>query len=123
MNNYSDYKPRIEEIHHIHKKDSPSGTAISLANIILHNQPQYQNWVEKTEEERENPSTLYITSHRENEVPGTHTVEYSSLVDNISLTHTAKSRFGFANGALIAAKWLFKQQEQGIYTMRDVLQL
>jgi len=97
------YKSTIHEIHHTQKLDSPSGTAMSLGeqmnSILTTNTP--------------------ITSDRIEDVPGTHIVTYSSSVDEIEITHTAKNRDGFAMGAIIAAEWIIGKK--GIFSMKDVL--
>lgn len=116
MNAYPDYNISMEEIHHVHKLDSPSGTAISLANQIIENNDLKKKWVNNL---TENKNELGIVSKRIDEVPGTHTVTYSSDVDEISMTHIAHSRKGFALGAVIAAEWV--KGKKGIYGMNDLL--
>ena len=118
MNNYPEYKISIEEIHHIHKSDSPSGTGISLANQVIQNIPKKTNWV-KAETKKENE--LEIISKRENEVPGTHTVKYLSAIDDIEIMHKAHNRKGFALGAVLAAE--FVKGKKGVYGMNDLLKL
>mgnify|MGYP006208050585 CR=1 FL=1 len=103
----------MEEIHHIHKLDAPSGTAISLAQGVIEN-TNYNTWT--LEEAKENE--IHIESVRTGEVPGTHTVTYDSGIDSIEIKHTAHNREGFALGAVIAAEWL--AGKQGIYSMKDV---
>ncbi len=118
MNNYTDYKISLQEIHHVHKLDSPSGTGISLANQIMKNIPKKTKWVnEKTEKENE----LEIISKRIEEVPGTHTVKYYSAIDDIEITHKAHSRKGFALGAVLAAEFI--KGKKGIFGMNDLLKL
>jgi 4-hydroxy-tetrahydrodipicolinate reductase len=96
--------------------DSPSGTAISLANDIIDRTDNKNVWVnEKSDKEYE----LEIFSHREENVPGTHVVKYESDIDTIEITHTAKSRVGFAKGAVLAAEWLVNKK--GVYTMSDLI--
>jgi 4-hydroxy-tetrahydrodipicolinate reductase len=116
MNNYPDYNVVMEEIHHIHKLDSPSGTAISLANQVIDNYELKEKWVNH---ETEHKNELAIISKRINEVPGTHTVTYGSGVDEISITHTAHNRKGFAKGAVVAAEWV--QGKKGVFGMNDIL--
>lgn len=112
----SEYTCQMEEIHHIHKKDAPSGTAISLAEDIL-NESSYTAWkLDATEGE-----TLGIYAVREDEVPGTHSVRYTSEADEIEIKHTAYTRKGFALGAVIAAEWI--EGKKGVFTMKDVLGL
>lgn len=115
MNNYPNYDIEIEEIHHVHKLDKPSGTAISIAQQIVAQVKRKNRW--STTEK--NPETLYITDRREGEVPGTHTVRYQSEIDDIEITHKAHNRKGFALGAVIAAEFL--KGKSGVYTMDDLL--
>lgn len=114
MKNLKDYHVSMEEIHHTQKLDSPSGTAISLANGIIEN-TDYVNWT------LENPieSEIYIDAKRIENIPGTHAVFYDSKVDQIEIKHTAHSREGFALGSIIAAEWLVGKK--GVFTMKDVL--
>jgi 4-hydroxy-tetrahydrodipicolinate reductase len=116
MSQFDSYKVTMEEIHHIHKLDAPSGTAISLAKGVIENS-NYANW---TLDEAKN-NEIYIDAKRIGEVPGTHTVTYNSSVDSIEIKHTAHNREGFALGAVIAAEWL--AGKSGIYSMKDVLNL
>jgi 4-hydroxy-tetrahydrodipicolinate reductase len=111
------YNVTLEETHHIQKKDSPSGTAITLANGILHHITRKRQWVNR---EEERPEELSILSHRVPEVPGTHVVRYASPVDRLELIHTAHSREGFARGALQVAEWL--PGRKGVLGMNDFLQ-
>jgi 4-hydroxy-tetrahydrodipicolinate reductase len=117
MSKFNQYHVEIEEIHHLQKLDAPSGTAISLANGIISNS-DYESW---TLSEVAADSEIYIDAQRIENVPGTHSVIYDSLVDAIEITHTAHSREGFAFGAVIAAEWIFGKK--GVYTMKDVLHL
>lgn len=117
MKNFPEYTPALEEIHHIHKKDAPSGTAISLAEGILNHSAIYNGW--KLGETTGNE--LGIEAIRKDEVPGTHSIFYRSDVDEIEIKHTAHHRSGFALGAVIAAEWL--HGKNGIFTMKDVLGL
>ena len=116
MSSFDDYKGTIEEIHHVHKLDAPSGTAISLAEGII-DKTSYLGWELNSKTENKIP----ITSKREGEIPGTHTVQYHSDVDDIEIKHTAHSREGFALGAVIAAEWL--QGKSGVFGMKDVLNI
>ncbi|QSW87592.1 4-hydroxy-tetrahydrodipicolinate reductase [Flavobacterium endoglycinae] len=116
MSQFDSYKVSMEEIHHIHKLDAPSGTAISLAQGVIEN----SNYAEWTLEEAKN-NQIHIEAKRIGEVPGTHTVTYDSPIDSIEIKHTAHNREGFALGAVIAAEWL--AGKQGIFTMKDVLNL
>ncbi len=110
------YKISMEEIHHTQKLDAPSGTAISLANSII-NHTHYNNWTLNHPDADELP----IEALRIENVPGTHSVFYTSEVDTIEIKHTAHSRDGFALGAIIAAEWIWGKK--GVFTMRDVLNL
>ena len=115
MKNFPEYNVQLEEIHHTHKKDAPSGTAISLAEGIIKNDQRFEGW--KLEETKE--KELGIFAIREDEVPGTHSVFYKSSVDEIEIKHTAYSRNGFALGAVFAADWI--QGKTGNFSMKDVL--
>jgi len=117
MKNLSQYKLSLEEIHHTQKLDAPSGTAISLAEGVIQ-QSNYKKWaLGPTADTNEIP----IESKRIDNIPGTHSINYNSDVDSISMTHTAHSRDGFALGAVIAAEWLVGKT--GVYTMNDVLNI
>ncbi len=111
---WKEYNVSVEEIHHLEKKDAPSGTAITIAEGILKHSDK-KDWKLNTSEE----NSLNITAKREEEVKGTHIVSYDSSIDTISLKHEAHSREGFALGAILASEWL--QKKKGIYTMKDVL--
>ncbi|WP_262152152.1 4-hydroxy-tetrahydrodipicolinate reductase [Chryseobacterium foetidum] len=117
MKNVDEYNCQLEEIHHIHKKDAPSGTAISIAEGIFKHNPKFDAW--KLEETKDNQ--LGIFAIREDEVPGTHSVYYRSEVDEIEIKHTAFNRNGFALGAVVAAEFI--KDKKGIFTMNDVLGL
>jgi 4-hydroxy-tetrahydrodipicolinate reductase len=110
------YHPSLEEIHHIHKLDAPSGTALTLADAVL-NESDLKGW----EIDGNIKDKLNISSIREGEVPGTHTVKYTSSIDEISLKHQSFGRKGFALGAVVAAEWL--ADKKGIYSMNDVLNI
>lgn len=116
MSNINEYSCQLEEIHHIHKLDAPSGTAISIAEGIIENS-KYEAW--KLDETKDNE--LGIFAIRENEVPGTHSVFYRSEVDEIEIKHTAFNRNGFALGAVIASEWIV--EKKGVFSMKDVLGL
>ncbi|WP_304344831.1 4-hydroxy-tetrahydrodipicolinate reductase [Chryseobacterium koreense] len=115
MKNFSEYNVQLEEIHHTHKKDAPSGTAISLAEGIIKNDKRFNGW--KLDETKGNE--LGIFAIREDEVPGTHSIFYRSEVDEIEIKHTAFNRNGFALGAVIAAEWILGKK--GNFSMKDVL--
>ena len=116
MQHLDQYKVSMEETHHTQKLDAPSGTAITLAEGILANS-KYQNWSLDQGKEDE----IVIKAIRENDVPGTHVVDYSSDVDSIEIKHTAHNREGFALGAVIASEWIIGKA--GVFSMRDVLNL
>lgn len=116
MNSYPDYDVKIDETHHIHKLDAPSGTAITLAEGVLENIGWKDRW---TLETGENKTDLVIHSIREGEVPGIHEITYESEVDVISIKHDSKSRKGLALGAVIAAE--FTKGKKGFLGMNDML--
>lgn len=116
MNKFPAYDVSMEEVHHIHKLDSPSGTAISLAEDILENIDRKTIWKES---ENVAGDELKITSFRRDEVPGFHAVTYDSEVDTITISHNAKSRRGFALGAVIAAEFI--AGKKGFLGMKDML--
>lgn len=118
MKGHSDYEISMEEIHHTQKKDAPSGTAITLAEQILLEIPRKKKWVN---EEAKSPEDLPIISKREDPAPGTHSIKYSSAIDDIEIIHTAHSRLGFALGAVLAAEYIYNKK--GIFTMKDILGL
>jgi len=116
MNNYTDYAIQIKETHHTAKKDAPSGTAISLAEQIIEQNEIKQHWhLGATNDD----AIIPIEALREDPAPGTHEITYSSIIDDISIKHTAHNRNGFALGAVLAAEYL--QNKKGIFTMKDVL--
>jgi 4-hydroxy-tetrahydrodipicolinate reductase len=115
MNGMNDYEVEIEEIHHTQKQDAPSGTAISLAQQVIAENDKKNNWQLDHAEADE----ILVKAKRIENVPGTHTVSYKSQIDTIEIMHTAKSREGFALGAIIAAEWI--KDKKGIFTMKDVL--
>ncbi len=155
MNNYEQYIPTMEEVHHIHKLDHPSGTAITIAEELIAASNKVDNWKETPElnelsensnisdsseplqpetSKPETSHTLYISHRREGEVPGIHTVTWDSPQDTITISHSAKSREGFALGAVIAAEWLAEKCKKfsvgplkigsgqtGFFTMKDML--
>lgn len=106
MSNFGQYAPAMKEIHHIHKLDHPSGTAIMLAEEIMANDPAVTAWAEPEEGKAYDAGTLPIAHEREGEVPGTHIVTWTSPVDCITMEHRAFSRDGFALGAVVAAEWV-----------------
>jgi 4-hydroxy-tetrahydrodipicolinate reductase len=112
------YRSSILEIHHTEKKDTPSGTAITLANDILAHNNKLRSWISGNTGDS---TVLPIMSKRIDPAPGTHTVNYDSAIDSIQIIHTAHNREGFASGALAAA--IFLVDKKGIFTMKDVLGL
>ncbi|MDE6290436.1 MAG: 4-hydroxy-tetrahydrodipicolinate reductase [Muribaculaceae bacterium] len=150
MNSYPQYTPSMEEVHHIHKLDHPSGTAITIAEELIAVSDKVDSWAEAPESpdnpqhcaedvspkspEASDSRTLYISHRREGEVPGIHTVTWDSPQDTITISHSAKSREGFALGAVLAAEWLAEKcrkfsvgpiklgsGETGFFTMKDML--
>lgn len=116
MNGFEQYDVDMKEIHHIHKLDHPSGTAITLAEGIIENIDRKTAWTESpTPAENE----IRIEHERTGEVPGTHIITYKSLVDRLTITHEAFSRDGFALGAVVAAEWL--RDKTGFLGMNDML--
>lgn len=121
MNTQTDYKIGLEEIHHTQKLDAPSGTAITVAEDLVHN-AHFTHWeLNETATQVFSNSYLPIQSVREGKVPGTHTVTYKSSIDTLSISHEAHSRDGFALGAVVAAEWL--NGKKGVFSMSDVLNL
>lgn len=116
MNQFPDYDVKMEEIHHIHKLDAPSGTAITLAEGLIENIARKSKWNLEVEK---SPSEIAIHCIREGEVPGIHEIIYESEVDTISIKHDAKSRKGFALGAVVAAE--FAYNKKGFLGMNDLL--
>lgn len=144
MNNYPQYTPSMEEVHHIHKLDHPSGTAITIAEELIAASNKVDKWKEpeeitddsepKTTSNEDDKNTLFISHRREGEVPGIHTVTWDSPQDTITISHSAKSREGFALGAVLAAEWLAEKCKKfsvgplkigsgqtGFFTMKDML--
>ena len=117
MDKFPQYQVSMEEVHHIHKLDAPSGTGITLAEGLIEELGNIKRW---TLEESKDPSDIHISAIREGEVKGKHTVSYESNLDSISLSHNAKSREAFAEGALLAAEFI--SERKGIYGMNDLLE-
>lgn len=117
MDSFVQYEPSMVETHHIHKLDHPSGTALTLAEQIEANNRRVQGWTEDASEIGE--GKMLIEHIREGEVPGIHTIKWDSEVDDITITHSAKSRAGFALGAVIAAEWL--SGHKGWHTIGEML--
>lgn len=114
-----EYQPHIHEIHHIHKIDAPSGTAIELAKGIKENHTEYrQGWVSAPDQK---PNHVSVSSERSGEIPGTHIVTWASATDNIEIKHTSHNRQGLAQGAIKAAEWLVGKK--GCFSMLDMLRI
>lgn len=129
MNNFPDYEVSMTEVHHVHKLDAPSGTAITLAEGIVENLCRKNRWVKGTltapdgtvsGTEECAADEFPVSSIREGEVPGIHTIRYESEADSISITHDAKNRRGFALGAVLAAE--YTAQHEGFLGMNDLFQ-
>lgn len=116
ISGFPEYDVRMDEIHHVEKKDAPSGTAITLAESILSHSKRKKRWVNEKSGKSED---LYISSFRIDQVPGTHIVKYESMIDDIEIKHTAHSREGFARGAVMVAEWIV--DKKGVLTMNDYL--
>ena len=127
MNNFPQYDVEMEETHHVHKLDAPSGTAITLAEEVIENIDRKTEWVKGFQhnadgtEEGSNEvadSQLAIASIRRDEVPGIHSINYDSEADKITITHDAHSRKGFALGAVLAAE--YTKEHTGLLTTSDL---
>ncbi len=127
MNKHPYYDVQVEEIHHVQKLDSPSGTAITIAEGIINNLDTKKSWVNvltddnAVDDDNLKDDQLLIESHRIDSVPGTHTVIYDSEVDTIEFKHTAHNRNGFALGAVLAAEWV--QNKKGFFSVTDMFNL
>lgn len=119
LSDFGQYRPFLSEIHHIHKLDAPSGTAIVLANHIIDENRRFQSW--KLLDEKTLESEIPIESKRIDQVPGTHIVTWESNADTIEIKHSAHNRSGFVQGALLAAGWVVGKK--GMFTMKDLLNL
>ena len=121
MKNLKDYNVSMEEIHHTQKIDAPSGTAVTIAEGILEENKNYTHWELTHDPSQVEEQNLAVIAKREDSVPGTHLVKYTSDIDTISFEHVAHNRDGFALGAVIAAEWL--GNKKGLFTMHDVLKI
>ncbi len=119
MNGQPSYKVSMAETHHTQKLDAPSGTAITLAEQIIKNHKGYKG-IALAGRDIINEHTLPITAHRVDDVPGIHEVMYKNEIDEITIKHSAYSRKGFAQGAVVAAEWT--KDKKGVFTMEDMLQ-
>lgn len=116
INNAGGYNASVEEIHHVHKKDAPSGTAIKLAEILTRELSGKTGWSKGATSDN---ALIPVYSRREDEIPGTHHLRFDSDMDSLTFTHEAKSRKGFALGAVLAAEFVY--HKTGFYTMQDML--
>ena len=119
MNGFDSYDPSLMEIHHVHKLDHPSGTAVTLANQLTSVSSRIKQWIEKELGEKPEKGFLPVYHRREGEVPGIHTITWESDCDSIIMTHDAKNRMGFARGAVSAAQWL--AGKKGFFSIGDFL--
>jgi 4-hydroxy-tetrahydrodipicolinate reductase len=120
FNHFEEYDVSVHEVHHKEKVDSPSGTALEIGKILLKHSERKKRILTEKLEGKIPPDELQISSTRVGSIAGIHTVTFDSSADTIELKHTAKTRAGFALGALLAAKWV--NGKQGFYTMSDVLE-
>ena len=127
MNGFPQYNVEMEEIHHVHKLDAPSGTAITLAEEIIKDLDRKDKWVKGFQHAADGtesgsnkvaPNELPIASIRRDEVPGIHSISYDSEADKITITHDAHSRKGFALGAVLAAE--YTKEHTGLLTTSDL---
>ena len=118
MASHKEYEVILEETHHTQKKDAPSGTAITLAEQVLEHVKRKKQWVNELSD---HPEDLEIISQRIDPAPGTHSIKYSSVIDDIEIIHTAHNRQGFATGAVLAAEFI--KNKKGVFSMREVLSL
>jgi 4-hydroxy-tetrahydrodipicolinate reductase len=120
IDKFAEYDVTIHEQHHKEKIDSPSGTALTAAGILLENIRRKRTILSEPPKGRIKPEDLQITSTRAGAIVGTHTITFDSAADTIELRHSAKNRTGLALGALMAAEWI--NGKHGLYTMEDVLE-
>jgi 4-hydroxy-tetrahydrodipicolinate reductase len=116
----SEYDVSVHEVHHKDKVDSPSGTAVSIADILLSTIKRKGAILSGSPDGKIRPEQLQVTSGRVGSVVGTHSVRFDSAADSIEIVHTAKNRTGFALGAVIAAEWV--KDKHGIFTFDEVLE-
>lgn len=122
MNQFTQFKPSLREIHHIHKKDAPSGTALSLVDDIIGYHTTYSDYALNPSGDQLNEEIIPVTAIREGEVKGYHEVTWNSGREKITISHEAFDRTIFADGAILAARWLI-DQPAGVYTMKDIVRL
>ena len=118
MNRFPEFNVELSEVHHIHKKDAPSGTAITLAEDIVKKIDRKKTWTNKR---ANNNEALSVLSERTGEVPGTHIISYKSNVDILEINHRALNRSVFASGAVLAAEFI--KDKKGMYRMDDLLNI
>ena len=127
MNGFPQYSVEMEEVHHVHKLDAPSGTAITLAEEIINDLDRKDKWVKGFQHAADGtesgsnevaPNELPIASIRRDEVPGIHSISYDSEADKITITHDAHNRKGFALGAVLAAE--YTKEHTGLLTTSDL---
>jgi 4-hydroxy-tetrahydrodipicolinate reductase len=116
MNQFTAYDVSIDEVHHVEKKDAPSGTAITLAEGVIRNVDRKKKWAKGADAQSDE---IEVQSFRIDDVPGTHLVKYSSVIDDIEIKHTAHTREGFALGAVMVAEWI--RGKNGVLNMDDFL--
>ncbi len=121
MNQYKSYEVSVDEVHHVHKKDAPSGTALTLIDGVVAKNDSKSSWSLTEADE----TTIKINASREGEVYGDHRVRYASEIDTIELYHTAHTRDGFALGAITAAQWIYDNGNvrSGVFSMKDMMGL
>lgn len=119
LDNFAEYDPFLHEAHHRGKLDSPSGTAVSLAQLVLANSSRKTELLTSPPAGKIQPHQLHVSSTRSGAIPGMHSVCFDSEADTIELKHTARNRSGFALGAVHAAEWIVGKQ--GLYSMADLL--
>jgi 4-hydroxy-tetrahydrodipicolinate reductase len=118
MNQFNAYEVSIDEVHHVQKKDAPSGTAITLAEGVIRHLDRKKAWVNAPDGRKE---SIEIHSFRIDDVPGTHVIKWASAIDDIEIKHTAHTREGFALGAVMVAEWI--RDKKGVLNMDDFLKL
>lgn len=117
INNFDEYDVLVNEWHHRQKKDSPSGTALAIGNLLLKHIERKKMLVTERFDREPQSNEIHLVSTRGGEIPGTHTVFFDSQADTIEITHTARNRTGFALGAIICAEWIIGKK--GFFTMQD----
>jgi 4-hydroxy-tetrahydrodipicolinate reductase len=121
MEQFGEYQVAIEEIHHTQKLDAPSGTAVTLTKDILQENKRYATYKLQENNQVVDKQVIPVVAKRLDKVPGTHTIDYTSDIDTIQISHVAHNRIGFAQGAIKAAEWV--QNKEGVFDMQDMLGL